>query len=50
MYDRKNDSYGSSMIGSFISFEKEDLGDGKYALVGYGRIVKRYKKVCSAIL
>lgn len=49
MYNQRTGEFKSTMIGSFYQFEKEDLGNGTYALVGYARVPKRNKNICSAI-
>ena len=37
------------MIGSFYRFEKAEIKEGEIALIGFARVLKRNKKVCSAI-
>lgn len=49
MYNRRTGEFKSTMIGSFNEFEKEDLGDGKFALVSYARVPKRNTAICGAI-
>lgn len=48
-YDQKTDTFSSSMIGSFYKFEKVTDENGECALIGYARVLKRFKKVCKAI-
>lgn len=48
-YDRKTDSFDTSIIGSFYRFESEVLDNGETALIGYARISKRNKETCKAI-
>lgn len=47
-YDRRNDTYGTQIIGAFYKFEKEERDD-ETVLVGYARVMKRNKGVCAAI-
>lgn len=48
MYDPRTGEFHSTAIGSFYHFEMETDESGTY-LVGYARIMKRNKAVCSAI-
>ena len=48
LYDPNTDTYGTQQIGSFYKFDKEER-DGETYLIGYARVSKRDKKVCSAI-
>ena len=48
-YDRRNDTYGTQIIGAFYNFKKEKRDDGETVLIGYARVMKRNKKVCAAI-
>lgn len=48
LYDAETGEFHSTQIGSFYKFEKEEFEEGAY-LVGYARILKRNKKICSAI-
>lgn len=48
MYNSLTDTFYSTQIGSFYKFEKEEFDGGAY-LVGYARVAKRNKAVCSAL-
>lgn len=48
LYDSETGEFHSSQIGSFYKFEKEEFDGGSY-LVGYMRVMKRNKEICSAI-
>ena len=48
-YDSATDTFSSTMIGSFYDFEIVELGNGETALVGYARVLKRNKAICSAL-
>lgn len=48
LYDDATGEFHSTQIGSFCKFEREDFENGAY-LVGYARVMKRNKAVCSAI-
>ena len=48
LYDAETGEFHSTQIGSFYKFEKEEFEGGAY-LVGYARILKRNKEICSAI-
>ena len=48
-YNEREDKFYTQSIGSFYSFEKENLPSGEVALVGYARILKRNAEVCKAV-
>lgn len=48
MYDPLTGKFHSTQIGAFYKFEKEEFDGGAY-LVGYARVAKRNKAVCSAL-
>ena len=49
MFDQTTGTFATAIIGSFYKFEKEKLASGETALIGYARIMKRNKAVCSAV-
>lgn len=49
LYDASTGEFHSTQIGSFYKYEKETTADG-FALVGYARIMKRNRAVCSSIM
>lgn len=49
MFDQTTGTFATAIIGSFYKFEKELLPSGETALIGYARIMKRNKAVCSAV-
>jgi hypothetical protein len=49
MFDQTTGTFATAIIGSFYKFEKAALPNGDVALIGYARIMKRNKAVCSAI-
>lgn len=48
-YNSATGKFSSTMIGSFYRFEKAEIKEGEIALIGFARVLKRNKKVCSAI-
>ena len=46
---KKNGTFESEQIGSFVDFYEQEK-DGVWALYGQARVMKRYPKVCAAIL
>lgn len=49
MYDQTTGTFATAIIGSFYKFEKAVLPNGDTALIGYARIMKRNKAVCTAV-
>lgn len=49
MYDQTTGTFATAIIGSFYKFEKAVLPNGGTALIGYARIMKRNKAVCTAV-
>jgi len=47
---KKDGTFQTEQIGSFIDFSEKETEDGTWELYGQARVLKRYPKVCSAIL